>query len=139
MYFEIQSVELSLRDSLRGHTISGMICIACGQTLPDSAIKCRSCKNTKLHQRLCNSDSRVAGYFAVLRKADLWPIMMQVHTFSPLELAFRISGAIEDLRHSCAALNSCPLVTELESLSNKLFSMLEKVKGMPLYPLRRHE
>lgn len=133
MHHKMQSVELSLRNEQKGYFITGKVCVTCGRTLPDSAKRCHPCSNNDLYLKICNSDSRIAEYFAALRKAELWPSVKPFDTCSPSDLAFRISRAKTDLGHNCSGLFSCPLETELEKLNNQIHSTLKNIEGLPLY------
>lgn len=109
----------------------------CGRTHPTAAKKCHPCHNVDLYPKHCTSDYRVGEYFAALRKAEIWPSITPFQTCSASDLAFRISYAKKDLRHSCAAGHLCPLELELEMLEKKAYKLLDKVTGLALYPLHQ--
>jgi len=60
---------------------------------------------------------------------------MLFQTFSASDLAFRISYAKQDLRHSYVARHLYPLEIELKSLDKTVRETLDKVTGLSLVPL----
>ena len=73
LHSEVQSVENLLRNCRACYEIQGLDCFLCGRSHPAQAKKCHPCNNAELHSKHCTVDSRVAGYFATLRQAELWP------------------------------------------------------------------
>ncbi|KAK6823342.1 hypothetical protein RU639_005902 [Aspergillus parasiticus] len=134
MHLELQDVEERLRNNQTCYEMEGLICMSCGRTLPGAARKCHPCKNSNLLNKYCISDSRIADYFAVLRKASLWPSIEPFQSCSTTEISLRISQAIVLLKHSCQA-SYCPLEAELDMLARKVTAILRKIKGLDLYPL----
>jgi hypothetical protein len=59
------------------------------------------------------SASRVAEFFAVLRKVELWPTAISFKAYSILKLTYWFTCAKAELKHSCAAGNSCPLLMKI--------------------------
>ncbi|KAE8371688.1 hypothetical protein BDV26DRAFT_286588 [Aspergillus bertholletiae] len=134
IHTELQSVENYLRNDQWGYIMDGKVCMNCGRTLPDTAKRCRPCSSSDLRVKYCTGDSRIADYFAVLRKSRLWPSMEYFHSCSATEITLRISQTKAALRHSCQAV-SCPLELELDELVRNVNGIIGKVKGLELYPL----
>lgn len=137
LHIEVQSVEGLLRNCRAGYVIQGLDCLLCGRSHPAQAKKCHPCKNSELHSKYCTVDSRVAGYFATLRHAELWPTVVPFQKYSVSDLAFRISCANNNLRHSCGAWR-CPLKQELEKLDQKVQKTVNGIRGFSLYPLHEN-
>ena len=134
LHYEVQSVEGYLRKCRVCYEIQGLGCFLCGRSHPAQAKKCHPCNNAELHSKHCTVDSRVAGYFATLRQAELWPTVVPFRRNSVSDLAFRISCANNDLRHSCGAW-ICPLKQELEKLDQRVQKPIKGIRGFSLYPL----
>ncbi|KAF2185899.1 hypothetical protein K469DRAFT_738836 [Zopfia rhizophila CBS 207.26] len=109
---ELQSVETLLREYRRCYETSQLICVNCGRTLPEEAKKCHPCRNSLLPPKYCTSETRIAEYFAVLRKVELWPTAKPFEICSVSDIAFRFTCAKADLKHNCAADANCPLLTK---------------------------
>jgi ribosomal protein L40E len=136
---ELQSVELSLRNSSRCYETSQLLCIDCGRTLPGQAKKCHPCHNTELPQRYCTSDTRVADYFAILRRVELWPTAKRFGTYSVSDTAFRFTCAKTDLKHNCTAGINCPLLVNLNSLSERVDRIKRNMNGFCLRCIREDD
>lgn len=137
LHNEVQSVEGLLRNCRACYEIQGLDCFLCGRSHPAQAKKCHPCKNAELHSKHCTVDSRVAGYFATLRQAELWPTVVTFRKYSVSDLAFRISCANNNLRHSCGAWR-CPLKQELKKLDQKVQKTVNGIRGFSLYPLHEN-
>ncbi|PVH92414.1 hypothetical protein DM02DRAFT_508345, partial [Periconia macrospinosa] len=88
---EIQDVESSLRLSLRSYETSQRLCTLCGRALPEQAKKCHPCYNTDLPPKYCTTETRIAEYFAVLRKVELWPTLQPFGACSVSDIISRIT------------------------------------------------
>lgn len=129
LHSEVQSVEGLLRNSRVCYEVQGLDYFLCGQSCPAQAKKCHPCNNAELHYKHCTVDSRVAG-----RQAKLWPTVVPFWKYSVTDLAFRISCANNNLRHSCGAW-ICPLKQELEKLDQRVQKTIKGTRGFSLYPL----
>lgn len=129
-------MELLLRNSPRCYETSQLLCIDCGRTLPAQAKKCHPCNNSELPQRYCTSETRIADYFAVLRKAELWPTAKPFGMCSVSDTASRFKA---DLKHSCAADTSCPLLVNLNSLSERVDRIKRNMSGFCLLCIREDD
>ncbi|KAE8136573.1 hypothetical protein BDV38DRAFT_249286 [Aspergillus pseudotamarii] len=136
IHAELQAVEDLLRKSQKYYIMDGLVCPNCARTHPSEARKCHPCKNGDLITKYCNSDSRIAEYFAILGKANLWPSVEPFQSCSATEIALRISQSAQILRHSCQGL-WCPLQSELNMLVRKVNGIIGSVKGLDLYPLHQ--
>jgi hypothetical protein len=136
---ELQSIELSLRNSSRCYDTLQLFCINCGRTLPGQAKKCHPCSNTELPHKYCTSETRIADYFAVLRKVELWPTAKPFGTCSVSDTVTQFTCAKTDLKHSCAAGTSCPLVINLDSLSERVNRIRRNVNGFCLRCIREED
>ncbi|PLB45999.1 hypothetical protein P170DRAFT_512599 [Aspergillus steynii IBT 23096] len=134
IHIELQSVEGRLRDNQAGYLMQGLLCVLCGRTHPDTARKCHHCKNNNLIDKYCTSDSRIAEYFAALRKSRLWPSLEAFQNSSADEIASFISQIRRALRHSCHTI-SCPLESELDRLTKSANEIIGEVRGIDLNPL----
>ena len=129
-YQRLQSVEESLQMQSRGHIMPGPMCMGCGRWHPPGAKKCHPCKNSILHQRHCTSQYRVAEYFAIMRRNELWPSLEPFKTCAISDLAFRFACAAGDTRHQCNAGLGCPLKVELRALSKKVGRVIAGMEGV---------
>ena len=136
IHTELQSVEGRLRDNQAGYPMQGLVCMLCGRTHPDTARKCHNCNNRNLIDKYCTSDSRVAEYFAALRKSRLWPSLEAFQNFSVDEIASLISQARWAPGHSCRTA-SCPLISQLDRLNKSVSRIIGEVEGIDLYPLHQ--
>jgi hypothetical protein len=136
---ELQSIELSLRSSSRCYETSLLFCTDCGRTLPGQAKKCHPCRNTELPQNYCTNETRIADYFVVLRKVELWPTTKPFRVCSVSDAASRFTHAKAELKHSCTASTSCPLLVNLDSLSNRVDQIKRDVKGFCLRCIREDD
>lgn len=134
IHVELQAVEHLLRSNQTCYATGGLVCTNCGRTPPSGARQCRPCKNTDLITKYCNSDSRIADYFAALTTARLWSSVEPFPSCSAAEIASRISQAKEFLRHSCQA-SAGPLKPELNMLVMRVTGIKHNTKGLDLYSL----
>jgi hypothetical protein len=112
--------------------MSGLVCMSCGRIHPDTAKKCHPCNNTELIDRHCTSDYRVAEYFAILRRCELWPSLNPFTTCALSDITFRIKCAQTDHKHQCGARADCPLRRELDGLVDRVQRTLKDIKRIPL-------
>jgi len=133
---ELQYVEHYLRGNSRCYDTWQLLCTQCGRGLPGGAKKCHPCRNTELSTKYCTSETRVAEYFVVLRKAELWPTLGPFAACSVSDISFRFASARKDVRHTCEAGDSCPLVTSLKLLSKKADEAQMGVFGLCLHCVR---
>ncbi|KAF2007595.1 hypothetical protein P154DRAFT_593126 [Amniculicola lignicola CBS 123094] len=136
---KLQSVESSLRNSSRCYDTSQLFCIDCGRTLPGQAKKCHPCNNTTLPQKYCTSETRISDYFAVLRKVELWPTTVRFGIYSISDTAVRFTCAKAELKHSCSAGTSCPLLLNLNSLLERVDRIKRDMEGFCLRCVREDD
>jgi hypothetical protein len=136
---ELQSTESLLREYCRCYETSQLICVLCGRTLPAEAKKCHPCRNSHLFPRYCTSESRDAEFFAVLRKSELWPTAVLFKTYSILNITSRFTCAKAELKHSCAAGNSCPLLINFEALLGRVSRVQKRIVGLCLLCVRQDD
>jgi hypothetical protein len=136
---ELQSTETLLREHRRCHQTSQLMCVLCGRTLPEVAKKCHLCRNSILVPRHCTSETRIAEYFAVLRKAELWPTAKLFREWPISDIASRFISAKADLKHSCTGGSSCPLLTSMESLIARVDGVQKSITGLCLACVRQPE
>jgi hypothetical protein len=129
---ELQSTESLLREYRMCYKTARRICVLCGRTLPGEAKKCHLCRNSDLIPRYCTSESRVADFFEVLRKVELWPTAVLFKRYSISDITSRFTCAKAELKHSCAAGNSCPLLTNFESLLGRVSRVQKHIVGLCL-------
>lgn len=132
-------MEASLRLSLSSYEMSQRMCTSCGRALPEQAKKCHPCNNSNLPPKYCTSETRVAEYFAILRKVELWPTLQPFGECSVSEIIFRISCAQKDLKHTCSADSHCPLFLKLNGLMEKARRIERNVYGFCLRCIREDE
>lgn len=132
LHRELQSVEGLLRGQVKGYEMTDRLCMGCGRRLPATAKKCHPCYNESLQQEHCTNQTRIAEYFAVLGRSELWPSVAPFQKCTISELANRFARAKDDRQHQCDAGLDCPLQNELERLSEKVDRIIENIKGVPL-------
>ncbi|KAK7188367.1 hypothetical protein PSPO01_05558 [Paraphaeosphaeria sporulosa] len=133
---EVQKVEATLRLSLRSYETSQRTCTVCGRTHPEQAKRCHRCKSSDLPLNYCGRDTRIAEYFAILRKAELWPTLQPFGNCSISDIMFRILCAQTDVNHACSAGQSCPLFVNLAKLTDKARRVEKKIRGFCLLCIR---
>ena len=129
-------MELLLRQSLKCYETSQLFCVECGRFLPGVAKMCHPCHNSELPLRYCTSETRVAEYFTLLRKVELWPTATPFRTCSVSEITFRFTCTKADLKHSCTAGTYCPLLVNLESLVGRADRIKKKMNSLCLRCIR---
>ncbi|KAL7818375.1 hypothetical protein V8C26DRAFT_397482 [Trichoderma gracile] len=127
LHQELQSTEGRLRSEQSYFPMPGILCTSCGRDLPAEARQCRRCCTTDLFKKICNTDYRVAEYFAVLTRCGLWPSIEPFTTMSLSNIVSRFKCAVTD--HQCGASASCPLKCEQVKLSHRAQQALDNVKG----------
>lgn len=132
MQQELQSTESILRDLKRGYAMVGLLCMDCERVHPDTARKCHHCNNADLQSRQCTSDFRVAEYFAVLRRSELWPAIEPFTSCTLSDIALRFQNAQKDKKHQCDAISDCPLKTQVDALCRRVHLILERMKGISI-------
>jgi hypothetical protein len=96
---ELQNVEQYLRHSSRCYDTWQLFCTQCGRELPGNAKKSHPCRNAELPTKYCTSETRVAGYFLALQRAELWPTLGPFATCSISDISLRFARAKRDARH----------------------------------------
>ncbi|KAK3906043.1 hypothetical protein C8A05DRAFT_12187 [Staphylotrichum tortipilum] len=133
MHEELQLVEASLQLENRGSRTGCRLCQNCGRRLPPAAKKCSSCLNSSgLQVSYCTCQTRVAEYFAVLRRCNLWPSVRPFKECTISELANRFARAEDDRLHRCNAGRDCALRKALERLSERVDKIVSDVAGVSL-------
>jgi hypothetical protein len=135
----VQYMELALRKDTKVYDTWQLLCIVCGHSLPSGAKKCHPCNNTDLQRRLCTHGTRVAEYFHILRKADLWPTVTSFTECSVSDVSSRFTRARKDAKHICEANNSCPLLTTLDLMITKASEAQDWANGLCLCCVRDGE
>lgn len=136
---ELQGVESSLRLSTRCYELSQLMCILCGRALPEVAKKCHPCSNSDLLPKYCTSETRIAEYFAVLRKAELWPTVQPFANLSVADIVSRIARMHSDLKHNYAAGDSCPMIVHLNVLKTKAGRIEKGIIGLCLRCVKQND
>ena len=136
---ELQQAESRLREFHRCYEMMQLVCVSCGRALPEGAKRCHPCRNRSLLQKYCTEETRVAEYFAVLRKVELWPTKSPFADSSVADIANRFACAKVNLKHNCTAGKSCPLILVLESLVNRVSQVQGSAKGFCLLCVRHVE
>jgi hypothetical protein len=136
---ELQRMESMLRQSCKCYDTSQLFCIECGRVLPGVAKKCHPCNNSELPSRYCTSETRVAEYFAVLRKVELWPTATPFRMCSVSDITFRFTCVKADLKHSCTAGTYCPLLLNLGYLLAKVDRIKMEMSGFCLRCIREDD
>jgi hypothetical protein len=129
---ELQNVESSLRQSPRCYKTSQLVCTACGSALPEYAKKSHRCHNSDFPLKYCTSESRIAEYFAALRQVELWPTTKPFGMRSVSDIVCRITRAKTDPDHICAAGVYCPLLMNLNALSETANRIKANINGLCL-------
>jgi ribosomal protein L40E len=132
LHSELQLVESSLRQHKTGYEMHRLVCMTCGRTHPMEAKKCHPCHNTTLYPKHCTSEMRISEYFAILTQEELWPTATPFNGCSVSDLAFRFTCTRKNLKHSCAAVDGCPLERYLARLCEKVVRVKESAKGFCL-------
>ncbi|KAK5994309.1 hypothetical protein PT974_04782 [Cladobotryum mycophilum] len=130
MHQELQRVEEKLRENHHGYSMPGVMCMNCGRTHPDNAKKCHPCNNTVLYEKHCTSEYRVADYFAILKRAGLWPSIVPFKKFSATSIALMLTSARIEHKHQCEAEEVCPLRRELERVDGRVTGVLIGMEGL---------
>ncbi len=139
MHVTIQSVEARLRQDKKGYEMNRQVCMECGRTPPIDARNVIHATNTELHRQYCMVELRVAEYFAILAKEELWPSVKVSETLSWSDLVIRVTCAKTDNKHSCGAGSRCPLSRELERLCDKVARLDQEVGGFCLHCVKRRD
>ena len=132
IHTRLQSIEIALRHNKAGYEMQYQSCIKCGRTPPLEARKCNPCHNATLYQKYCTNGSRTAEFFTILEKEELWPSIRPFETCSLSDIVSRLACARNNIRHSCAAGNRCPLINELERFYIAAQLVMLEVKGLCL-------
>lgn len=115
-----------------GYPMSRRVCMDCGRIYQDTARKCYPCNNTGLVDKYCTIDHRVAEYFAILTRCELWPSMTTSTPRTLSEIAAQFKVAATAHGHQCAAKNNCPLIRELVHLQYGIQVSLNGLKGISM-------
>jgi len=126
IHLRVQAVVIALGKSKEGFEMQMLDCVHCGRTPPMQANRCNPCNNSNLSQKYCTAGFRLAEYFTILQKVELWPTVEPFESCSVADLVFRISRAIKDIKHSCDARNRCPLIQELQHLGDRAIQIQEQ-------------
>jgi hypothetical protein len=132
-------MEQYLRHSSRCYDTWQLFCAQCGRELPGNAKKCHPCRNAEFPTKYCTSETRVAGYFLALQRAELWPTLGPFATCSISDISLRFARAERDTRHTCEADSCCPLATGLDLLSKKADEARMRVVGICLSCVRNND
>jgi len=135
----VQCMELGLRDDTKVYDTWQLLCIECGRSLPSGARKCHPCDTTELQRRLCTHETRVAEYFSILSKVDLWPTVTSFAECSVFNVSSRFARARRVAKHICEAEHSCPLHTTLNLMIAKVSETQDWTNGLCLRCVRRGE
>jgi hypothetical protein len=127
-----QALSRDGREYRRCYEMSQLICVLPQTTQPGEAKKCHLCRNSNLFPRYCTSESRIAELFAVLRKVELWPTAVPFKTYSISNIMYRFTSVKAELKHSCAAGNSRPLLMNLEALLGRVSRVRKLIIGLCL-------
>ncbi|KAK2005372.1 hypothetical protein LZ32DRAFT_513826, partial [Colletotrichum eremochloae] len=73
LHIEIQKIEGVLQSDTAAYKQDSLLCCDCGRLLPCGAGQCRPCRNKNPHATFCTAQTRVAEYFNILRRNELWP------------------------------------------------------------------
>lgn len=131
LHLELQSVESLLRQG-GGFAMNSRLCTDCGRRLPATAKKCHPCYCSTLQDEYCTSQTRIAEYFAVLSKCELWPSLGPFQKCTVLELVERFDCLKEDNQHQCSVKLDCPLARALERLKAKVDRIVKNTRGIAL-------
>ncbi|OIW27011.1 hypothetical protein CONLIGDRAFT_672449 [Coniochaeta ligniaria NRRL 30616] len=111
-------VDESLRQTSKGYLIPGSrVCPPCGETFPGQVEKCQC--GQSLVDRYCTVESRVAEYFALLRRFDLYPFVTPFSTCSLDDIDGKIAGMYALHGHTCDGLFDCPLAVAISRLDDE--------------------
>jgi hypothetical protein len=135
----VQDMESALRVSSEVYATRQLLCTVCGRSLPCEAKKCHPCHNTDLQGRFCTKETRVAEYFEILRKAELWPTVASFVECSVSDVSLRFTRARKDAKHVCEASYSCPLLMTLDLLITKAGEAQDWANGLCLRCVRDGE
>jgi hypothetical protein len=116
---QLQRMEGWLRRIKQGYVLRGIHvreCPPCGITYNHLNLAC-VCGKSLVH-RYCTPDYRVAQYFGLLRKYDIYPFHKPFRTCSLKEIEDRIDRAYSwsldtDHRHECEGSSDCPFPSAL--------------------------
>jgi ribosomal protein L40E len=128
-----------LRRDKAGYEMQLQDCMKCGRTPPMEAKKCHPCNSSMLSQKFCTGHFRIAEFFAILEKEELWPSVEPFEATSVSDLVFRLACTKDDCKHSCAAGSRCPLSIALERLSARAYQIKESITGLCLIRVPRRE
>lgn len=133
----VEAMENSLQRHIQRYRMFGQICSGCGRRNLGDAKQCWICKKAELFPDLCSREPRIAQYFSALRYVGLWPFSEAFRNSSVADITSRISRAVEDGRHVCAAKLDCPLKWALRHLSDIFSKTCDEVLGFCLRCLKR--
>lgn len=114
------------------YEMAGFLYVLYGRIHPDGSKTCHPYRNTNLRRRLCTSDSRVAEFFAILRRSDLWPISKPFFTCILVEILSRFEYAQNYRAHQCTAKSEYLFKRELILLFDRVQRLVKYTKGIPM-------
>ena len=107
-------------------------CVHCGRTLPLEAKKCHPCNNAMSSVKYCTPSYRISEFIAILEKSELWPSVKPFAECAVSDLVYRITCANNDIKHTCSAGVTCPLLQRLQALSDLAQHLQENTNGLCL-------
>jgi ribosomal protein L40E len=135
----LQCTERALRQDLQCYSTYQLLCMGCGRSLPADAKKCHPCRNTDLLVKYCTQQTRVADYLDILSKANLWPTVTSFAESSVSGISSRFLCAKKDVKHSCEAGRSCPLLKILDLMTDRANESQDWANGLCLRCVRDGE
>jgi ribosomal protein L40E len=139
MQQKVEYGETWLRETKRWYKMQTKICDHCMRVLPVEAKQCRPCRNEDLAQKYCTMETRIADYFEILRKCDLWPLTGPFQSCSVSAIISRVADIKRNLKHDCALASQCPLHLVVDVLNNAVQGIKEEVIGLCLQCAREGE
>lgn len=132
-------MELSLRLSSRRYKLSQRMRMVWECALPEVAKKCRPCSNSDMRPKYCTTETRIAEYFAVLRRVKLWPTIQPFANSSVEGIVSRIACAKTYLKHNCPSGDSCTLITHLDTLAGNAKRIEKDTVGLCLRCIKEND
>lgn len=127
---ELGNSEALLREQDASFVMFGgdTVCTQRSRIIPETVKKCFPCRNYELFARHCTVKSRLADFFRIMRRRQLWPTAEPFTTCTLEEILSRFKKSQTDQSHQCAGAEDCPLRVNLSKLYKRVQEVVEEVE-----------
>ncbi|KAK2005303.1 hypothetical protein LZ32DRAFT_674805 [Colletotrichum eremochloae] len=131
LHIEIQKIEGVLQSDTAAYKQDSLLCCDCGRLLPCGAGQCRPCRNKNPHATFCTTQTRVAEYFNILMRNELWPSVAPFGNQTTTRISNQLSGLCV-FYHQCKAGLVCPLKLNVYRLTKQTNHIIRNIKGVKI-------